>query len=411
MGYDVFISYSHGDDDLLSERIQDALQRFAKPWWRRRALNVFRDRTGLSANPGLWTSIQEALHSSRYFLFLASPDAAASVWCAREVQEWRDQHGSEGLLLLLTDGEIRWDEAAGDFDWQTTTALGAAFASCFQEEPFHIDMRWARSETQLDLSDGRFRDQVADLAAPVHGMAKDELASEDVRQHRRAVRQAIAAGIALVLLTIAAIGTSIFAVHAASAARRSAALARTEQHQADVQAERASKANLLAQRRKKIADQQRALAVKHAHEAQVQRKLAETRSVDLAVANGNLNTANANLNTANVNLTKGSLELRKSTLLAESRLAARRSEQLMSSGDQTYQLGTLMAAEAVRHACASAAIDPTSISSSNGYPDDGCLQPGIQIDGSVANSALVALSNAGGRFVTGRLAGSTSPYL
>ena len=86
MGYDVFISYSHGDDDLLSERVQDALQRFAKPWWRRRALNVFRDRTGLSANPGLWSSITDAIHDARYFLFLASPDAAASVWCGREVE-------------------------------------------------------------------------------------------------------------------------------------------------------------------------------------------------------------------------------------------------------------------------------------------------------------------------------------
>ena len=37
MGYDVFVSYSHAGDDLLSERVQDGLQRFAKPWWRRRA--------------------------------------------------------------------------------------------------------------------------------------------------------------------------------------------------------------------------------------------------------------------------------------------------------------------------------------------------------------------------------------
>ena len=71
------------------------------------------------------------------------------------------------MLLLLTDGEIRWDEDTNDFDWATTTALGSAFAGAFAEEPLHVDMRWARSETQLDLTDGRFRDQIADLAAPV----------------------------------------------------------------------------------------------------------------------------------------------------------------------------------------------------------------------------------------------------
>ena len=40
MSYDVFVSYSHGGDDLLSERVQDALGKFAKPWYRRRALKV-----------------------------------------------------------------------------------------------------------------------------------------------------------------------------------------------------------------------------------------------------------------------------------------------------------------------------------------------------------------------------------
>ena len=422
MSYDVFISYSHGGDDLLSERVQDALSKFAKPWYRRRALDVFRDRTALSANPGLWSSIADAIDSSQYFLFLASPDAAASVWCGREVEHWRAKHGSDGLLVLLTDGEIRWDEDANDFDWEATTALGPAFAGCFREEPFHVDMRWARAEVQLDLTDGRFRDHIADLAAPAHGMAKDELTGEDVRQHRRALRQAVAAGVALVFLTLASIATSVFAVNAAGAARRSAARARTEQHNADVQkglaliasdkataaSKTATKAKLLAEQRRKEAVQQSRLAVARQHEAELsaieasqQRSLADSRAHELSVTNANLGTANANL-------VKGSLALQQSTLLAEARLAARRSEQLMSSGDQTYQLGVLLAAEAVRHACASSAINPTSISNTASYPDGGCEQPGIQIDGSVANSALDALANAGGRFVTGQLAGSTS---
>src|SRR6266446_10501831 len=116
MAYDVFVSYSHGGDDLLSERVQVGLQRFAKPWWRRRALNVFRDRTGLSANPGLWSSIADAIDDSRFFLTLSSPEAAASPWVAREVAQWRAKHGSDNLLVLLTDGEIVWDNDARDFN-------------------------------------------------------------------------------------------------------------------------------------------------------------------------------------------------------------------------------------------------------------------------------------------------------
>ena len=108
-----------------------------------------------------------------------------------------------------------------------------------------------------------------------------------------------------------------------------------------------------------------------------------------------------------MSLTKQGLALRKSTLLAQARLAARRSEQLMGSGDQTYQLGVLLAAEAVRHTCASSAIDPAVPINAgpNYYPNDGCAEPG-EIDGGVSSSAVSALANVGGRFVTGRLAGA-----
>ena len=58
--YDAFISYSHAADGLLAPRLQAGLQRFAKPWWKRRALRVFRDESSLSANPHLWSSITEA---------------------------------------------------------------------------------------------------------------------------------------------------------------------------------------------------------------------------------------------------------------------------------------------------------------------------------------------------------------
>jgi hypothetical protein len=61
MSYDGFISYSHAADDLLAPRLQAGLQRFAKPWWKRRAVRMFRDESSLAANPHLWSSITEAL--------------------------------------------------------------------------------------------------------------------------------------------------------------------------------------------------------------------------------------------------------------------------------------------------------------------------------------------------------------
>src|SRR5215472_14444505 len=70
MRYEAFVSYSHAVDGRLAPALQSALHRLAKPWYRLRALRVFRDKTSLSANPGLWPSIERALAESKFFLLL-----------------------------------------------------------------------------------------------------------------------------------------------------------------------------------------------------------------------------------------------------------------------------------------------------------------------------------------------------
>jgi WD40 repeat protein len=186
--YDAFLSYSRAVDDELAPALQAALQRFAKPWYRARAKSVFRDDASLSANPGLWSSIEQALDGARYFVLLASPQAAESKWVGKEVSHWLSRNPRARLLLVLTSGEILWDDTAGDFDWRRTTALPPALAHVFAEEPRYVDARWAQTHEHLSISDPRFRDAVADLAAALHERPKDELIGEEVRQHRRTVR-------------------------------------------------------------------------------------------------------------------------------------------------------------------------------------------------------------------------------
>ena len=79
-GYDAFISYSHAKDKALASSLQSAMQRLGKPWYRRRALRLFRDDTSLTATPHLWPSIEKALGQSRFLILMASPEAAASRW-------------------------------------------------------------------------------------------------------------------------------------------------------------------------------------------------------------------------------------------------------------------------------------------------------------------------------------------
>src|SRR5690348_12628045 len=86
--YKGFISYSHSADAAFAARLQSALQRFAKPWYRIRAFRVFRDQTNLSIAPALWPEIEEALVNAEHLLLLATPEATRSKWIAKELSCW-----------------------------------------------------------------------------------------------------------------------------------------------------------------------------------------------------------------------------------------------------------------------------------------------------------------------------------
>ena len=226
--YDAFISYSHAADGKLAPALQGGLQRLAKPWYRPRALRIFRDDTGLAVNPHLWSSIAEAMEESRYFVLLCSPEAAASAWVNREVEHWLAHQPVEHLLPVLTEGTLVWDPVRRDFDSASSSALPPALAGRFADEPRHLDLRWARDEEQLDLRHSRFREAVADLAAPLHGMAKDELEGEDIRQHRRARRLARGAVAGLAVLLVASLIAGGLAIANARQAERQSERAERE---------------------------------------------------------------------------------------------------------------------------------------------------------------------------------------
>ncbi|MGH7866456.1 MAG: TIR domain-containing protein, partial [Candidatus Dormibacteraceae bacterium] len=186
-GYDAFISYSHALDGVLAPTLQTGLERFAKPWYRSRALRVFRDTTSLSANPDLWASIEKALASSDWLVLMASPKAARSEWVNREVTWWLANKSPQRLLVVLTEGEFAWADEAGGGD-KIIAALPSALRGAFVEEPHWVDLRWLRAVDQVDQSNPRLRECVADIAATVRGVPKDDLVGEHIRQHRRTKR-------------------------------------------------------------------------------------------------------------------------------------------------------------------------------------------------------------------------------
>src|SRR5262249_47983982 len=180
MKFKAFISYSHAADGKLAPALQAGLQQFGKAWYQIRSMRIFRDETALSANPALWSSIARALEESEYFLLAASPSAAHSVWIEREVAWWLAHRGADRLLILITEGEVIWDQRLNDFDWTRTTALPAKLARQFTEVPLYVDLRWARGLDQLSIRHLRFRGVVLDIAATLMGRDKDELDSKEI---------------------------------------------------------------------------------------------------------------------------------------------------------------------------------------------------------------------------------------
>jgi WD40 repeat protein len=237
MPYKAFISYSHAADEKLAPAIQDGLQRIAKPFYRLRAMRVFRDETNLQANPALWTTIQKALSESDNFILMASPEAAKSKWVQAEIDEWLKlkNNSFDNLSIVLTDGAIVWDSEANEFDWEKTTALSSKLKATIKSEPSYVDFRWARDSEDLSLRNSRFLKSIGKLAAAVRGEQVDALVGEDVRQHRRFKFIAKVIILALLILSISTGSAAYYAFQQAN-------IAKEEKAEADRQRDEAIKA-------------------------------------------------------------------------------------------------------------------------------------------------------------------------
>jgi tetratricopeptide (TPR) repeat protein len=200
--YDAFISYSHAKDKPIAAALQTVIQKLGKPWYQRRALRVFRDDTSLAATPELWPSIEEALKNSRYLVLLASPDAAASPWVAKEVAFWLEHKSINTLLVALTEGALDWDEETDDFRFTNPAPLPPALQKRFSREPKWVNLTAYRAG--VSPRDREFVELAADFAAAIHGMPKEDLLSQEVRQQRRALTLAWSAAASLLVLVGAA---------------------------------------------------------------------------------------------------------------------------------------------------------------------------------------------------------------
>lgn len=267
--YKAFISYSHAADGLLAPALQSGLQRIAKPFYRLRAMRVFRDETSLHVTPKLWPTIQRAIGESEHFILMASPKAASSEWVRDEVDEWlRLQGGStDKFYIVLTEGDISWSDSVRDFDWEQTTALPRNLEGAFKAEPFFLDFRWARGTEHLSLRNPQFLRAIGKLAAALRGEELDTLIGEDVRQHRLFKLAAAVTTSVLAALLVLASGMALYANAARQSEKAAKVLADERREEAEKQTEIAKKQTEIAKKQTGIAKEERGKAERSAEAA------------------------------------------------------------------------------------------------------------------------------------------------
>jgi WD40 repeat protein len=209
--YDAFLSYSHAVDSSVAASLQRQIRRVGHPWYRRSTLRIFRDKTNESTSQGLWRWIESALKRSESFILLASPSAATSPWVNREILFWREIRDQSTFSIVLTDGDIVWSDADGDFDWSRSTALPSALSGWFTEEPQWLDVRQREGSKVRDQRSDRLRDAARAIAAPLRGVEKDQLDGEDERETRRALRTLRAGVAALTVVALLFASAAVFA--------------------------------------------------------------------------------------------------------------------------------------------------------------------------------------------------------
>jgi WD40 repeat protein len=240
--YYAFISYHQDADNCVASRLQAGLQRFSAPWYRRRALRVFRDTANLGATPHLWESIQRSLDASASLILLVCQDSAASPWVAQEVQYWCEHKSVDSIFLVVTEPQAdlgdraplpNWDPIRGNFSLSGIRILPECLDGAFDDEPRLLDLRWGRADPDtLSLRNAAFQELVADIAAPLKGVARDELIGEDLRQYRRSRRFAQSAIVVLLVLTLSALSLAWIAARQSGIARQQAASAEARQYAA-----------------------------------------------------------------------------------------------------------------------------------------------------------------------------------
>lgn len=226
--YTAFISYSHADKAVV-EWVHRALEGYKIP----KGLvgqetthgkvpgkfkPFFRDRDDLSAATNLSASIKTAMKQSQFLIVVCSPDAAASPWVAKEINEFKKLRDQNQILCLIVAGDPKGkDQPFPEALWQ-----GLSKIERITFEPLAADAR--------PSGDGRKLAKLK-LISGLLGVELDTLIQREAK--RRQMQMSILAGI----FTVATLVLSVL-LYVATEARKEAEANRLEAEERQFQAEK-----------------------------------------------------------------------------------------------------------------------------------------------------------------------------
>lgn len=192
--YNAFISYRHAElDSAVAITLHRKLERFRLPanlhkdfpkdkW---KINRVFRDQDELPLADNLSDPIEEAIRNSDFLIVICTPRLPESMWCAREIELFKQLHGQDHILAILAEGEPEqsFPEAICYRDVETIDENGNKAVTRQPIEPLAADVRTqdARKRNRM------LNDAVIRLTAPMYGLGYDDLKQRHREQKIRRI--------------------------------------------------------------------------------------------------------------------------------------------------------------------------------------------------------------------------------
>ena len=182
--YKAFISYKYTTSRVFAQNLELAIKAYAKPIWAP-PMRIFRDEKYLSPGLNLPNMIEDGLNQSEYLIYLASPEAVASVWVEDEFKRWLQKDPAlEKLIIVLTDGSIAYDSKSKKIDWQNTNVLPEILKNTLVYVPFYIDCHTFQNEDVQTLGNAEFKRAINQIHARIMGIDPIEMSGIEVKQYR-----------------------------------------------------------------------------------------------------------------------------------------------------------------------------------------------------------------------------------